>query len=104
MRHSVRIVVFLCAARWGLAQPGPAERLIDAGHWKRAKVLVEARLHEAPNDPLAHFLLSQIRNAFGDRASPLPLAEKAVALDGRTAKYHRQVAEVLGVMAQHSNT
>jgi tetratricopeptide (TPR) repeat protein len=78
------------------------EQLIAAGHWKRARSLVEARLHEAPGDPLANFLLSQIRNAFGDRQSPLPLAEKAVALDAGTAKYHRQVAEVLGVMAQHA--
>jgi predicted Zn-dependent protease len=52
---------------------------------------------------LANFLLSQIRAAFGDRTTPLPLAEKAVALDSRIAKYHRQVAEVLGVVAQHSN-
>ena len=57
----------------------------------------------APNDAAAHFYLSQIRNAFGDRSSPLPLAEQAVALDGHVAKYHRQIAEVLGVMAQHSN-
>jgi tetratricopeptide (TPR) repeat protein len=79
-----------------------AEKLIEAGHWKQARAQVEARLREAPDDPLANFLLSQIRNAFGERATPLPLAEKAVALDGRTAKYHRQVAEVLGVMAQHA--
>jgi hypothetical protein len=84
------------------AQTEP-ERLIEAGHWKRARAMVEARLAEAPADPLANFLLSQVRNAFGDRDSPLPLAEKAVALDGRTARYHRQVAECLGVMAQHSN-
>jgi hypothetical protein len=64
---------------------------------------VEARIRSAPNDPLANFLLSQIRAAFGDRSTPLPLAEKAVGLDGRSAKYHRQVAEVLGVVAQHSN-
>lgn len=85
------------------AQPTAAERLIEAGHWKQARVLVEARIREAPDDPLANFLLSQIRNAFGDRSAPLPLAEKAVALDGRTAKYHRQLAEVQGVMAQHAN-
>jgi len=77
--------------------------LIEAGHWKRARAIVEARFAEAPADPLANFLLSQVRNAFGDRDSPLPLAEKAVSLDGRTARYHRQVAECLGVMAQHSN-
>ena len=64
---------------------------------------MEARIREAPDDALANFLLSQVRNAFGDHDSPLPLAEKAVALDGRTAKFHRQVAECLGVMAEHSN-
>jgi len=80
-----------------------AERLIEAGHWKRARAIVEARYREAPADPLANFLLSQVRNAFGDHDSPLALAEKAVALDARTAKYHRQVAECLGVMAQHAN-
>jgi tetratricopeptide (TPR) repeat protein len=64
--------------------------------------VVEARLREAPGDALSHFLLSQIRAAFGDRSTPLALAEKAVALDGHTAKYHRQVAEVLGVEAQRA--
>jgi tetratricopeptide (TPR) repeat protein len=85
-----------------LAQDISAEKLIEAGHWKRARAIVEARLKEAPDDPNATFLLSQIRNAFGDRASPLGLAEKAVRLDGRVARYHRQVAEVQGVMAQHA--
>ncbi len=80
-----------------------AERLIEAGHWKRARTIVEARYREAPADPLANFLLSQVRNAFGDHDSPLALAKKAVALDARTAKYHRQVAECLGIMAQHAN-
>jgi len=65
--------------------------------------MVEARIRRDPQDASAHFLLSQIRNAFGDRATPLPLAEEAVALDAQTAKYHRQVAEVLGVMAQNAN-
>jgi len=92
----------LCAA-CALAQQTPAEALIEAGHWKRARTIVEARIKEAPGDALANFLLSQIRNAFGDRTTPMPLAEKAVALDGRTAKYHRQLAEVIGVTAQHAN-
>lgn len=85
------------------AQQTQAERLIAAGHWKQARRLVEMRIHEAPDDPLANFLLSQIRNAFGDRTTPQALAEKAVALDRNTAKYHRQYAEVLGVMALHAN-
>jgi len=88
------------------AQPAaqsPAEALIEAGHWKQARTLVEARLQEAREDPLAIYLMSQIRFAFGDADSPLKLAERALALDGGVAKYHRQVAEVTGVMAQHAN-
>src|SRR5580704_4130709 len=79
------------------------ENLIEAGHWKKARVIVETRLSQNPNDALANFLLSQIRNAFGDYSTPLPLAEKAVALNGRVAKYHRQVAEATGLEAQHAN-
>jgi tetratricopeptide (TPR) repeat protein len=86
-----------------MAQPSAAEKLIEGGHWKRARALVEARIHEGSRDALANYLLSQIRNAFGDHATPLPLAEKAVALDSHTAKYHRQLAEVLGVTAQHAS-
>jgi tetratricopeptide (TPR) repeat protein len=85
------------------AQQSDPEKLIDAGHWKKARAIVETRLGQNPNDALANFLLSQIRNAFGDYTTPLPLAEKAVALDGHVAKYHRQVAEATGLEAQHAN-
>lgn len=81
----------------------PAEILIDDGHWKRARVLVEGSIRERPTDPLANFLLSQVRHAFGDNTSPLPLAEKAASLDPSVAKFHRQVAEAVGVAAQHAN-
>ena len=85
----------------GAAQSLP-EKLIEAGHWKKARTIVESRIRADPRDALGSFLLSQIRNAFGDRESPLAFAEKAVSLDGGVGKYHRQVAEVLGVKAQHS--
>jgi tetratricopeptide (TPR) repeat protein len=103
----MKAVLLLLAAGMLSAQSpatqSPAEALIEAGHWKRARALVEARFREAPKDPLAMYLTSQIHFAFGDADTPLKLAEKALALDGRTAKYHRQVAEVTGVMAQHAN-
>jgi tetratricopeptide (TPR) repeat protein len=95
--------LWLISAIAGTGQTDPAADLIRDGHWKRARRIVEARLKEAPNDAAAHFYLSQIRNAFGDHQSPLALAERAVALDGNVARYHRQIAEVLGVMAQRSN-
>src|ERR1022692_346521 len=88
----MRFLLILCAVAISGAEQSFAERLIEAGHWKRTRTIIEARVHEAPGDALSNFLLSQIRGAFGDRTStPLALAEKAVALDGRTAKYHRQV-------------
>jgi cytochrome c-type biogenesis protein CcmH/NrfG len=96
------LVSSTCLALSAYSQQTDPEKLIDAGHWIRARAIVEARLHQNPDDSLSNFLLSQIRNAFGDYTSPLGLAEKAVALDGRVAKYHRQLAEVLGVEAQHA--
>jgi len=92
----------LATASICLAQEPTAANLIEAGHWKRARALVEPRLREAPDDPEANYLSSQISNAFGDRSSPPGLAEKAVRLNGRVARYHRQLAEVQGVMAQHA--
>jgi tetratricopeptide (TPR) repeat protein len=92
--------LFLLAA--AAAEQQSPEALIEAGHWKKARTLVEGRMRATPQDAAACFLLSQVRNAFGDRESPLGLAEKAVALDGGVAKYHRQLAEALGVAAQHS--
>ncbi len=87
----------------GLRAQTPAEDFIEAGHWKRARALVEPRLRESPNDPLASFLLSQINFAFGHKEAPLDLAEKAVALAPNVAKFHRQLAEALGVKAQRSS-
>ncbi|HEY1496939.1 MAG TPA: hypothetical protein VGF49_20435, partial [Candidatus Solibacter sp.] len=98
----MRATVILLAVSVCLGQEITAEKLIEAGHWKRARVLVERRLREAPDDPNATFLASQIRNAFGDHDAPLQLAEKAVRLDGGVARYHRQLAEVQGVMAQRA--
>jgi len=91
----------LAVALASAAQEPTAERLIEEGHWKRARALVEQRLGGQTDDPNALFLWSQIANAFGDRTAPLGLAEKAVRLDGGVARYHRQLAEVLGVTAQH---
>jgi tetratricopeptide (TPR) repeat protein len=96
------LLALLAPASIAVAQQSTAEKLIEAGHWKRARAIVEPRLREAPHDAEANYLASMIRNAFGDHASPPTLAEKAVRLDPAVARYHRQLAEVQGVMAQHA--
>jgi tetratricopeptide (TPR) repeat protein len=85
-----------------VAQEAEPEQLIQGGHWKRARVLVESVFRQPGDAALANFLLSQIHYAFGDHAAPLAFAEKAVLLNGHVAKYHRQLAEVIGVQAQHA--
>lgn len=100
---ATRVVLVLGGGCFAMGQSDSAADLIERGHWKRARSIVEARLQQDPNDAAAYFYLSQIRNAFGDHASPLRFAEKAVALDGKVARFHRQIAEVTGVMAQHAN-
>ncbi len=97
-----RRITALLLAIVPLAAQSATEKLIAEGHWKRARAIVESATRGNPQDALSCFLLSQITAAFGDRQAPLPLAEKAVALDAKTARYHRQVAEVTGVMAQNA--
>ena len=96
-------LLVLVAAVTSFAQDASPEKLIEVGHWKRARTLVERKLQETPDDANATFLLSQIRAAFGDRTAPSDLAEKAVRLDGKVARYHRQLAEIQGLLAQRAN-
>ena len=79
------------------------DQLIAQGHWKRARAMVVEQWNAVPDGAELNFLLSQIRAAFGDRTAPGPLAERAVKLAPGIARYHRQLAEVQGVMAQHAN-
>lgn len=98
------LLAMCCLAMAGALPQSPPEKLIEEGHWKQARAIVEPWYRQRPDDPLANFLMSQVRNAFHDRQTPLGFAERAVQLDGSTAKFHRQLAECLGVEAQHSGT
>ena len=63
---------------WPAAANDPApEALIKAGHWKRARPLVEQRYQANPGDARSAYLLSQVKAAFGDLDAAVPLAEKA---------------------------
>jgi tetratricopeptide (TPR) repeat protein len=97
------ILLATVPARAGPADPGSAEALIDAGHWKRAQAIVEPRLAANPRDAQAAYLLSQIRLAFGDLDGALKLAQQAVALDDGNSNYHFQLAQVYGEMADRAS-
>lgn len=86
------------------ATPDPATRaLIEAGHWKQARAVLEPRVKANALDAEAAALLSSVRLAFGDLGAALALAEIAVKLEGRNAHYHWQLAQVCGEQAQRAN-
>jgi len=92
---------FLVCAR--AADPGNAEALIKAGHWKRARTIVEPRVAANPRDAQAAWLLSRIKLAFGDLAGALVPAQQAVALEDGNSDYHFQLAQVYGEMAARAS-
>ncbi|MGC9996014.1 MAG: tetratricopeptide repeat protein [Terriglobia bacterium] len=92
---------FLVSAR--AADPGKAEALIEAGHWKRARAIVEPRVAANPRDSQAVWLLSRIKLAFGDLDGALVPAQQAVALEDGNSDFHLQQAEVYGQMAARAS-
>jgi tetratricopeptide (TPR) repeat protein len=79
------------------------ERLIRHGHFKRARVLVETRFREHPEQPDSLWLMATIKQIWGDLESAREFAESAIRLDNRNPQYHLRMAEVLIDMASKSN-
>ena len=76
------------------ASPVSIESLMESGHWKRARTLVETRLHANPNDASALYLSSKVAASFGDLEKGLALAQRAVALQDHNPDYLAQLAEM----------
>ncbi|HYL78990.1 MAG TPA: hypothetical protein VEU96_32665 [Bryobacteraceae bacterium] len=99
--------VLLCVAGLlpaaDLTSGSSADSLIESGHYKRARALVETRLRGNPNDAYALFLESRIKQNFGDLPGAIAAAERAVALEPHNASFHGQLAEVYAYTADQSS-
>ncbi len=84
-------------------QTAEAEALIRAGHWKRARGILEPRVKANPDDPQTCYLLAEVRMAFKDLDAALPLARHAVDIDGRNSNYHLELGRVYGEMADRAS-
>ena len=94
MTRTVSLLLFLSLAAGGVSpQDASPDALMDAGHWKRARSIVEPRARQKPDDAELAYQLSRIRLAFGDAEASQKLAEQALAKDDKNARYHYQVAE-----------
>lgn len=81
----------------------PVGSLLELGHFKRARALVEARLRQNPNDAQAHAWLSKIRSNFNDNEGAVTSAERAVELEPNNANYQGQLAEAYALLADRSS-
>lgn len=99
---AVLLSVLFCLAAVAQRAASPADALVDANHYKRARVLVEARMRENPNDAHAFYLASRIQEALGNLKGAMALAEKAVELDPNTASNHAQLGECYAYTADRS--
>ena len=102
-RSGAATIILAAAAIAGVGPADSPEALIGAGHFKRARARVEQRFASNPNEAESLWLMSWIRQIWGDRAAALDYAGKAVKLNGRDARYHLRLAEVLGESAQNAN-
>jgi tetratricopeptide (TPR) repeat protein len=103
MNLKAGVLGLVLAVAMARAHAQPVESLIEAGHWKRARALVESRLAANPNDAAGLWWMARIKQEYGDLDGALPLAEKAVALDGRNASYRGVLAQLYGRMAQRAS-
>ena len=88
-----------------LAAPAGADEirtLIDEGHYRRAKTLIDAEAASRPDDARTLYLRAYWMLGTGDAQGALPIAEKAAALVPRDADYRYQVAGCVGTMAQQA--
>jgi tetratricopeptide (TPR) repeat protein len=102
MSLATRLVPLLAVLALASADARGAEdpaALIEHGHYQRARAVVESRVAANPKDAEALWMLSQIRNAFGAQDEALELAQQAVDLEPKNARYHEQLGEVYGQMA-----
>lgn len=97
----MRVVVLLFGFL-GLAAAADPEVLADQGHYLRLKALVEPLVKANPADAQATYFLAEAEGALGNLDTGLKLAEQAVALDPKNAKYHALLAGTCGRLAQTS--
>lgn len=85
-----------------LADATPVETLVERGRWREAKATLEPRVRANPADPEAAWLLSRIHSAFDEHAEAQRFAEQAVAQQPNDARFHEQLAMVLGEQAENA--
>ena len=88
-----------CASAIVTTSAQDLQPLLDAGHYKRAKAIVDDRLKKNPKDADALFASGVIKETQGDMDGAIAAIEQAITLQPK-AIYHSQLGEVYGNKAQ----
>lgn len=99
-RGSGVLLVLVSCLGYASADDASVNDLIKAGHFKRARALVEPRYKSSSADAELDYLMAEIDDAFGNLDEARQLAEKAVSLNSREARYHRLLGDVYGETAE----
>ena len=80
-----------------------AEALVRAGHWKRARAILEPRVNAHPQEARACYLLAEVKMAFNDLDGALDLAQRAAQLDSKNSDYHLTLGQNFGRLAAQAS-
>lgn len=78
------------------------ETLMEAGHWKQLRRMVEPQAANTKDAQSAYFLSSALI-AFEDLDGALDMAQRAVSLEPGNSRYHYQLSVVYGRMASKAS-
>lgn len=101
LRFTALLALVLAVAT--VASATTPEQLVDDGHFKQARALVDRQLQANPNNAEMNWLMARIHRAFGDIPGAIDYAQKAVQLAPSKADYLLTMAELQGRLAQQSN-
>jgi tetratricopeptide (TPR) repeat protein len=81
-------------------QPPSAESLMERGHYKQARAVLEKQLAANAGDADAMMQMALVKLAFHETEPAIKLAEKAVALKPKDARTHSALADCYGQKAE----
>lgn len=101
-RISRSFIVFIGVAALAVAADSPStpETLIEKGHFKQARTMLEKRLAANSNDADAMFQMALVKLEFREVEPAIQLAEKAVSLKSSDARAHSALADCYGQKAE----
>jgi len=93
MRTRVLVLLILLSVTVFAETP---DELIKAGHWKRARVMIETAYAQNPKDVKPIVWMAQLKRVLGDLDGAQKLLEQAIAIDPNSFEAHFHLADVMG--------